>query len=103
MRASQAVCHPEDSMFSFRGCLTTRFATPDNGSGQTMTGQGRAETIAVLGLGYVGLPLALALARAGFSTIGFDTNSAHVMALKDGHDRTGEVADESLRASRARL
>jgi UDP-N-acetyl-D-galactosamine dehydrogenase len=52
--------------------------------------------IAVLGLGYVGLPLTLALARAGFDTLGFDTNADHVTRLQQGVDGNGEVSDQSL-------
>jgi len=52
--------------------------------------------IAVLGLGYVGLPLTLALARAGFDTLGFDTNADHVSRLQQGIDGNGEVSDQSL-------
>ncbi|UWQ91674.1 nucleotide sugar dehydrogenase [Aliisedimentitalea scapharcae] len=62
-----------------------------------------AEKIAVLGLGYVGLPLALALARAGFDTLGFDTDAAHVALLQQGQDRNGEVSDTSLQSSTARF
>lgn len=54
------------------------------------------QKIAVLGLGYVGLPLAVALARSGFSVVGFDTDDAHVAALSRGHDRNGEVSEASL-------
>jgi UDP-N-acetyl-D-galactosamine dehydrogenase len=61
------------------------------------------DKIAVLGLGYVGLPLALAFARAGFVTTGFDTNSAHIRALNAGTDPNGEVAEASLHGSTARL
>ena len=70
-----------------------------------MTGTGAAakETIAVLGLGYVGLPLAVALARAGFDTLGFDTDADHVAALRDGRDRNGEVSGRSLRDAGARF
>jgi UDP-N-acetyl-D-galactosamine dehydrogenase len=46
--------------------------------------------IAVIGLGYVGLPLAVALARH-FETIGLDIDSGRVAELCAGHDRTGEV------------
>ena len=65
--------------------------------------QAKQEKIAVLGLGYVGLPLALALARSGFEVIGFDTDPRHVAALRDGHDRNGEVAPESIRTGNARF
>lgn len=68
-----------------------------------MTSANARERIAVLGLGYVGLPLAVALARAGFDVLGFDTDSRHVHALKQGTDRNGEVGTESLTASGARF
>ena len=51
--------------------------------------------IAVIGLGYVGLPLAR-LFSTKFQTIGFDMNSSRVDALMKGHDSTLEVADELL-------
>ena len=59
-------------------------------------------SIAVIGLGYVGLPLAVGLARH-FPTVGFDISSGRVSELAAGHDRTGEVEDERLRASTLRL
>ena len=46
--------------------------------------------IAVVGLGYVGLPLAVALARS-FPTVGYDIDEGRVDELKRGHDRTREV------------
>ncbi|MBI4449444.1 nucleotide sugar dehydrogenase [Candidatus Uhrbacteria bacterium] len=55
-----------------------------------------SETIAVVGLGYVGLPLAAAFARAGFPVVGFDVNAERVSALSHGHDGTGEVDDAVL-------
>lgn len=51
--------------------------------------------ICVIGLGYVGLPLAR-LFSTKFETIGFDTNKARVEALMAGHDSTLEVSDELL-------
>nr|MBC8241363.1 nucleotide sugar dehydrogenase [Alphaproteobacteria bacterium] len=51
--------------------------------------------IAVIGLGYVGLPLAVALARH-FPTIGYDLDPARIAELKTGHDRTGEIAASVL-------
>mgnify|MGYP000105796637 CR=1 FL=1 len=61
------------------------------------------DRIAVLGLGYVGLPLAVALARAGFDTLGFDTDSTHIAALQGGHDRNGEVSEASLAGAGTRF
>ena len=61
------------------------------------------ERIAVLGLGYVGLPLTLALSRAGFPTLGFDTDPDLVAKLQDGTDRNGEVSTASLQDSTARF
>ena len=54
--------------------------------------------IGVIGLGYVGLPLAVAFARH-FPTIGFDIDTARVQSLQDGHDATLEVSDEALRSA----
>ena len=51
--------------------------------------------IAVIGLGYVGLPLAR-LFSTKFKTVGFDMNQSRVDALMKGHDATLEVADDLL-------
>ncbi|MEL6295131.1 MAG: nucleotide sugar dehydrogenase [Pseudomonadota bacterium] len=59
--------------------------------------------IAVLGLGYVGLPLALALSRAGFEVVGFDTDDRLVRALNEGRDPNGEVAEASVAKSDMRF
>ncbi len=64
--------------------------------GNTMTEQ---ERIAVIGLGYVGLPLAVAFAHHFDHVIGFDINEDRVAALRAGMDGTGEVAREDLLAS----
>ncbi len=60
------------------------------------------ETIAVVGLGYVGLPVALAMARA-FPTIGFDIRSERVEKLRAGHDDTGETPPEVLEGAALQL
>jgi UDP-N-acetyl-D-galactosamine dehydrogenase len=61
----------------------------------------KTEKIAVLGLGYVGLPLALGLARAGFDVVGFDTNSRLVARLLNNDDPNSEVSSDTLAASTA--
>ncbi|MBS0590247.1 MAG: nucleotide sugar dehydrogenase [Proteobacteria bacterium] len=51
--------------------------------------------LAVIGLGYVGLPLATAFGRVQ-ATLGFDIDAARVAELGRGHDRTGELASAEL-------
>jgi UDP-N-acetyl-D-glucosamine/UDP-N-acetyl-D-galactosamine dehydrogenase len=53
--------------------------------------------IAVLGLGYVGLPLAVALAKAHELVLGFDINESRVAALRQGFDHTGEINNVTLK------
>lgn len=50
----------------------------------------------VVGLGYVGLPLAVEKAKAGFKTIGFDIQSAKVDLVNQGHNYIGDVVDSDL-------
>lgn len=64
---------------------------------QKMTPQkSNAETIAVIGLGYVGLPLATRLAGAYQTVIGFDISELRVSALLRGQDQTQEVNHDTL-------
>jgi UDP-N-acetyl-D-galactosamine dehydrogenase len=58
---------------------------------------------AVVGLGYVGLPVALALARKFAPVIGFDISARRIAALRAGRDTTGEVGAAALRDSTLRL
>lgn len=53
--------------------------------------------IAVIGLGYVGLPVAVAFARSQIPVIGFDIDERRIQELSAGHDRTGEVDKAELR------
>jgi UDP-N-acetyl-D-galactosamine dehydrogenase len=55
-------------------------------------------TLAVIGLGYVGLPLAVEFGKK-FKTIGFDLSTEKVAAYRDGIDPTGEVSSQDLRAA----
>ena len=55
-------------------------------------------TVAVIGLGYVGLPIAVAFGKVR-KTIGFDLSIAKVQAYQNGIDPTGEVATADLRAA----
>lgn len=64
------------------------------------TTKSNSETIAVIGLGYVGLPLAVGLGRAFDQVIGFDLNAKRVDALKAGSDWTNEITDAELAATK---
>src|SRR4029450_13492734 len=55
-----------------------------------------ARKIAVIGLGYVGLPAAVAFGRFGLSVTGFDTSARRISELSKGYDRTGEVPSADL-------
>ena len=52
--------------------------------------------ISVIGLGYVGLPVAIAFAEAGFNVVGFDTNTIRIKELTDANDKTFEVENKRL-------
>ena len=52
--------------------------------------------IAVIGLGYVGLPVAVAFARAGRQVVGFDIDIVRIAELRDRRDRTREVEPSDL-------
>lgn len=54
--------------------------------------------VGVVGLGYVGLPLAVEKAKAGFRTIGFDVQKAKVDMVNAGHNYIGDVVNEDLAA-----
>jgi len=61
------------------------------------------ETIGVVGLGYVGLPVAMAFARQFPGTLGFDIKRERVNALLEWQDETGEVSSEELRGADIRF
>jgi UDP-N-acetyl-D-galactosamine dehydrogenase len=58
---------------------------------------------AVIGLGYVGLPVALALAKKFDPVIGFDISKQRIAALQHAKDATGEVSEAALRETRLRV
>lgn len=53
--------------------------------------------VGVVGLGYVGLPLAVEKAKAGFRTIGFDIQSEKVKLVNEGQNYIGDVVDSDLK------
>lgn len=59
----------------------------------------RKERLAVVGLGYVGMPLAVAFAQKGIDVIGFDLNEKKIELYKSGIDPTREVGDDAIAGS----
>lgn len=51
----------------------------------------------VVGLGYVGLPLAVEIAKAGFKTVGIDVNRQNTDWINQGHNYIGDVSDSDLK------
>ncbi len=59
----------------------------------------KEEKVALVGLGYVGMPIAVAFANKGVEVIGFDLNKAKIELYKAGVDPTKEVGDEAIKNS----
>ncbi|SEQ54524.1 nucleotide sugar dehydrogenase [Natrinema salaciae] len=57
----------------------------------------RSATICVVGLGYVGLPLAVGFAQSNYRVIGYDVDDVTVGRLQEGIDTTGDLSDEAVR------
>ncbi len=60
----------------------------------------REEKISLVGLGYVGMPIAVAFANKGVDVVGFDLNKAKIELYKSGVDPTKEVGDEAIQNSK---
>ncbi|ELZ10009.1 nucleotide sugar dehydrogenase [Natrialba aegyptia] len=56
----------------------------------------REATICVVGLGYVGLPLAVGFAQSNYQVIGYDVDETTVERLQDGEDTTGDLSDAAV-------
>ncbi len=58
----------------------------------------KTATLGVCGLGYVGLPLAVEKAKAGFKVLGFDVQEVKVNMVNNGENYIGDVVNEDLKA-----
>ncbi len=56
----------------------------------------RKATVGVIGLGYVGLPLAVEKAKAGFNVVGFDVQKSKIDMVNAGHNYIGDIVDSDL-------
>ncbi len=57
------------------------------------------EAVSLVGLGYVGMPIAVAFANEGVDVVGFDLNRAKIELYKNGKDPTNEVGDDAIKAT----
>lgn len=57
------------------------------------------EKISLIGLGYVGMPIAIEFAKRGVKVVGYDLNKAKIGLYKNGIDPTREVGDEAIKVS----
>jgi len=64
--------------------------------------QDRTANIGIVGLGYVGLPLALRFAEVGYPVLGFDIDGAKIETLNAGKSYIGHIPRPSVAAARAR-
>ncbi len=60
----------------------------------------KTNKIAVVGMGYVGLPLAIAFSEKGYNVIGFDVNEKKIEKYLLGLDPTNEVGDDRIKNSK---
>jgi UDP-N-acetyl-D-glucosamine dehydrogenase len=67
-------------------------------SAQSLSGriEKRTAKVGIIGLGYVGLPLAVELAKAGFSVVGIDLHAEKVKQLNSGHSYIPDIKDDAL-------
>ncbi|MGE5329823.1 MAG: nucleotide sugar dehydrogenase [Deltaproteobacteria bacterium] len=56
----------------------------------------KTAVVGVVGLGYVGLPLAVEKAKAGYKVIGFDVQAERVNMVNEGHNYIGDIVDKDL-------
>src|SRR5262245_34761368 len=63
--------------------------------------EGRTARVGIIGLGYVGLPLARALAQKGIAVLGFDVDAAKVDKLQRGESYIGHIGDGVIREMRS--
>jgi len=92
LRRRQAVCLPK----------IHHRDNPVNTKSLTERIEGRFARITVIGQGYVGLPLAIEFASAGFAVTGLDTDRRRVAALNDGRSPIPDVSDATLKALRTK-
>lgn len=62
----------------------------------------KEENLSLVGLGYVGMPIAVEFAKKGINVIGFDLNEEKINLYKQGSDPTKEIGDQAIKESTVR-
>lgn len=78
----------------------TRFDFPDISRTLLSSIENKSAKAGVIGLGYVGLPLAMTVAKAGFKVVGFDIDPGKITAIEAGRSYIEAVSDEVLASVR---
>ena len=76
--------------------MTATVASPTNVDSLLAKAKDRTAVFGVVGLGYVGLPLAMEIVRAGYRVIGFDVNARVVDLLNGGHSHIQDVSASTV-------
>lgn len=63
----------------------------------------REESLALVGLGYVGMPIAIAFAKHGIRVIGYDLNKEKIKIYESGVDPTNEVGDDVIKKTKVKF
>ena len=63
----------------------------------------KQESLSLVGLGYVGMPIAHAFAKRGLNVIGFDLNKEKIELYKSGVDPTKEIGDEEIAKTKVKF
>src|SRR5260370_445186 len=82
-----------------RGTVSGRLRVPGR---DLVRGCMPGQDVLVIGLGYVGLPLAVQAARAGFRVTGYDTSAVIAAGLNAGRSHVDDVSGQEVEAARAR-
>ena len=80
-----------------------RAGLPDVAQELIRKAERREALFGIVGLGYVGLPLAVELAKAGYRVLGFDILQRVVDGLNDGRSHVNDITDAQLQEARREL
>src|SRR5712692_8436785 len=97
-----ATCDPANQLMSYTTTTRQRVnPMADRFSKLLAKIEAKTAPVAIIGLGYVGLPLASAFARNGVPVLGFDVDAVKVHKLQSGRSYIKHISDEAVASMRA--